>query len=54
MANCITLTPGTLLVDASDDGRWLYVHCMYAEDRAKAIDGLRKLEDRLRREVFSW
>ena len=54
LANCITLTPGTLVVDASEDGRWLYVHCMYAEDRAKAIDGLRELEDRLRREVFSW
>ena len=54
LANCITLTPGTLVVDASEDGRWLYVHCMYAEDRAKAINGLQKLDDRLRREVFSW
>ncbi len=53
LANCITLTPGTLVVDVSDDGRWLYVHCMYAEDRAKAIDGLRELDERLRREVFS-
>ena len=54
LANCITLTPGTLVVDASEDGHWLYVHCMYAEDRAKAIDGLQKLDDRLRHEVFSW
>ena len=54
LANCITLTPGTLVVDVSDDGRWLYVHCMYALDRSEAIAGLRKLDERLRREVFSW
>jgi multisubunit Na+/H+ antiporter MnhE subunit len=41
-------------VDVSDDGRWLYVHCMYALDRSEAIAGLRQLDERLRREVFSW
>ena len=35
------------------DGGLLYVHCMYAEDRASAIDGLRKLDERLQREVFA-
>ena len=54
LANCITLTPGTLVVDVSDDDRWLYVHCMYARDRSEAIAGLRRLDERLRREVFSW
>src|SRR5690606_30103991 len=32
LANSITLTPGTLSVDVSDDGRWLYIHAMYAQD----------------------
>jgi multicomponent Na+:H+ antiporter subunit E len=52
-ANCITLTPGTLVVDVAPDGGLLYVHCMYAEDRATAITELRKLDERLQREVFS-
>ena len=52
-ANCITLTPGTLVVDVTADGGFLYVHCMYAEDRASAIDGLRRLDERLQREVFA-
>ena len=52
-ANCITLTPGTLGVDVAPDGGLLYVHCMYAEDRATAITELRKLDERLQREVFS-
>ena len=41
-------------MDVSDDDRWLYVHCMYARDRSEAIAGLRRLDERLRREVFSW
>ncbi len=52
-ANCITLTPGTLVVDVTPDGGLLYVHCMYAADRATAITELRKLDERLQREVFS-
>ena len=52
LANCITLTPGTLVVDVSDDGHWMYIHCMYAEDRQRAIDEISELADRLHREVF--
>ena len=32
VANSITLTPGTITVDFSDDGRHLYVHVLEAED----------------------
>lgn len=53
LANCITLTPGTLVVDVSDDNRWLYIHCMYAEDEAAAIAELDELANHLKREVFS-
>lgn len=52
LANCITLTPGTLVVDVSDDKRWMYVHCMYAENREQAIAELDELADRLKQEVF--
>lgn len=53
LANSITLTPGTLVVDVSDDHKWLYVHCMYAHDRAAAIEELRDLHNRLKQEVFA-
>ena len=52
LANCITLTPGTLVVDASNDNDWLYVHSMYAADRAAAVTELAKLDRRLTRDVF--
>lgn len=29
LANCISLTPGTLSIDMSDDGKTLYIHAMY-------------------------
>ena len=64
LSNCITLTPGTLVVDlreeaiedAGDDEpslrRWVYVHCLYAEDREKAIADLDQLRHTLLRKVF--
>ena len=53
LANCITLTPGTLVVDVSDDREFIYVHCMYAEDRDKAVSELDDLRLHLEREVFA-
>lgn len=53
LANCITLTPGTLVVDVSEDRRFIYVHCMYAKDREKAIADLDQLRLRLEQEVFA-
>jgi len=32
LANLVTLTPGTLSLDVSDDRRFLYVHSMYIDD----------------------
>ncbi len=32
VANLITMTPGTLSLDISEDGRWIYVHCLYLQD----------------------
>ncbi|MFG0257142.1 MAG: Na+/H+ antiporter subunit E [Phycisphaerales bacterium JB043] len=53
LANCITLTPGTLVIDESPDRQWLYVHCMYAEDADEALRDLDELAYRLRQGVFS-
>lgn len=38
LANLITMTPGTLSVDVSDDRTTLYIHAMYIDD----IDALRR------------
>ena len=51
-ANAITLTPGTLSADISDDKRYLYVHCMYAQDRQEAVKELDELRERMTKEVF--
>ena len=54
-ANAITLTPGTLVVDArerEDGRRFLYVHAMYAEDREAAVRGLDELRRHMERDVF--
>lgn len=32
LANLITLTPGTLSVDVSDDNKTLYIHCIDVDD----------------------
>ncbi|MFW5652914.1 MAG: Na+/H+ antiporter subunit E [Planctomycetota bacterium] len=53
LSNAITLTPGTLVVDVADDRSHIYVHCMYAKDRDKAMADLDELAERLRRGVFS-
>jgi multicomponent Na+:H+ antiporter subunit E len=45
LGNMISLTPGTLTVDASDDGNTLYIHTVYAQDPEKARRGFRKFAD---------
>lgn len=37
LANLITLTPGTLSVDVSEDRRYIYVHCIDAPDKQEVI-----------------
>ena len=40
LANLITLTPGTLSIDVSDDRSVLYVHVLMLEDRAALLAGI--------------
>ena len=46
LANLITLTPGTLSLDVSDDRKVLYVHAMFVDDpdkvRASIKDGFER------------
>ena len=41
LANLITLTPGTLSVDVSEDRRFLYIHAMDVGDREALIAEIR-------------
>jgi len=41
LANLITLTPGTLSVDVSDDRRTLFVHCIDVPDPEETIREIR-------------
>lgn len=41
LANLITLTPGTLSLDVSDDKKVLYVHAMYVKDKEEFIKGIK-------------
>jgi multicomponent Na+:H+ antiporter subunit E len=41
IANTITLTPGTLTIDISNDKSALYVHCIDIDDAKKIRDSIR-------------
>lgn len=41
LANLITLTPGTLALDVSDDKSVMYVHGMYVEDRDAFVKNIK-------------
>jgi multicomponent Na+:H+ antiporter subunit E len=47
----ITLTPGTLCLEVSEDRRFMYVHGMYIEEREKFIAQIKAVERRVA-EVF--
>jgi multicomponent Na+:H+ antiporter subunit E len=48
LTNLISLTPGTLILDVSDDRKVVYIHVMYLPDREKFIKGIKNgLEKKL-------
>ncbi|SMO88662.1 Na+/H+ antiporter subunit E [Paracoccus laeviglucosivorans] len=50
LAATITLTPGTLTCDLSQDGRALLVHCLHAPDPLAVVDEIKtRYESRLKR-----
>ncbi|GAB1348189.1 Na+/H+ antiporter subunit E [Ignavibacteriales bacterium] len=52
LANLVTLTPGTLSIDVSDDKKFLFVHLMYGGDPDKAIADIKSGFERRIMEVF--
>ena len=53
LANLITLTPGTLSVDVSEDRRFLYVHALDLSDPEAVIRDIRDGFEAQIREVFA-
>lgn len=53
LSNLITLTPGTLSLDVSPDGKTLYVHAMDASDIESVRSGIKTGLERRVKELFS-
>jgi multicomponent Na+:H+ antiporter subunit E len=47
VANFISLTPGTLSLDVSNDRRVLFIHAMFLQDEAALRKDLREIERRI-------
>ncbi len=48
LATMISLTPGTLIMDISDDRKAIYIHVMYLKDKEKFVENVKNnLERRL-------
>ena len=48
VANLISLTPGTLSLDVSDDRKVLYIHAMFLDDEEELRRNLKEMEHRSR------
>ncbi|MRX54762.1 cation:proton antiporter [Bacillus sp. HMSC76G11] len=51
LANLITLTPGTLVVEISDDNRYLYIHAMDLADAEEARKDIKNTFEKAIQEV---
>lgn len=51
LANLITLTPGTLVVNVSADNKTLYIHAMDLADKQEAIDNVKNTFEKAIMEV---
>lgn len=51
LANLITLTPGTLVVNVSADNKTLYIHAMDLADKQEAIDSIKNTFEKAIMEV---
>lgn len=51
LANAISMTPGTLSLEVSDEGRDLFVHSLYVRSREEFLEDIAKMERVLLRAV---
>lgn len=53
LASTISLTPGTVSVDFSEDKKWLYIHALHITDEQAMIDDIKRNYEEPLREIFS-
>ncbi len=52
LSTVISMTPGTLILDVSEDKKSLYIHVMYLKDKAQFIEQIRKGSERRLLEIL--
>lgn len=52
LASTISLTPGTVSADVSEDRRWLYVHALNLQDEAETIRTIKQRYEAPLKEIF--
>ncbi|MDO5613263.1 MAG: Na+/H+ antiporter subunit E [Paracoccus sp. (in: a-proteobacteria)] len=52
LAGTVTLTPGTVSSDLSEDGRYLLVHCLHAPDPDSVRDDIKARYETRLKEIF--
>jgi len=52
LANCITLTPGTLSVDISKDKKTLYIHALHMEDADELSQSIHNSLEKYSKEIL--
>ena len=53
LASTISLTPGTVSVDFSEDKKWLYIHALHIENEQDIIDFIRQRYEQPLQEIFA-
>lgn len=53
LAGTITLTPGTVSCDVSEDGTYLLVHVLHLEDEEAMVEEIQQRYERRLKEIFS-
>jgi multicomponent K+:H+ antiporter subunit E len=53
LASTISLTPGTVSIDFSDDLKWLYIHALHVDDEQAMIRHIKRRYEAPLREIFA-
>lgn len=52
LASTISLTPGTVSSDISNDNKWLYIHVLHLTDEEELISTIKLRYEKLLKEIF--
>ena len=53
LASTISLTPGTVSIDFSEDMKWLYIHVLHMKTEEEVIDSIKQRYEAELMEIFS-